>query len=135
MGMSNLKMRKFKFRVWDSNLKTFHHNDHTISIGLNGGLVDECSIYNNKTERESFWTLQQSTGAQDRDGQEIYEGDLLSFRYLDHGGEFTGEVKYSDKFASFIVEIGKAFETIGELLEYAGSFKVAGHKYETQSNE
>lgn len=123
-------MRTPKYRVY---VKHWGDLDDEFTYIKEGKL----HIYFRNWEQNMYESVvfQQFTGLLDKNGKEIYEGDLLSFRYLDHGGEFTGEVKYSDKFASFIVEIGKAFETISELLDYAGSFKVVGHKYETQSNE
>ena len=81
--------------------------------------------------------VQQFTGLTDSRGIDIYEGDLLEFAYKDDGMKFVGEVQYSEKFACFIVVIGKAFETFNDLADYTSSFKVIGNiiENETKSNE
>ena len=105
-----------------------------VTVGCNGRLYDECAIYNNQEERQEAWIVQQDTGLQDKDGQNIYEGDLLQFAYRDDGVIFVGEVKYCEEFACFIVVVGNAFETFQDLVEYASSFKVKGNVCENKEN-
>lgn len=93
----------------------------------------ECYIYNNRDERDEFWTLQQFTGMRDKNGKDIYEGDWLEFAYREDGAIFVGEVLYSEKFACFITRVGNAFETFNDLTEYAGSFKVVGNIFENET--
>jgi hypothetical protein len=83
------------------------------------------------------YPVQQWTGLADSKGIDIYEGDLLEFAYKDDGKVFVGDVQYSEKFACFIVVVGKAFETFSDLADYTSSFKIVGNVIEnkTKSNE
>ena len=76
--------------------------------------------------------FQQFTGLLDKNGKEIYEGDLLEFAYRDDGKQFVGEVRYFEKFGSFGVVMDKTFETFQDLIEYAQFFNVVGNIYENE---
>lgn len=125
-------MRTLKFRAWCNHDKKFHYR---VCVG-DTSTDDPCSIV--WVSDEVGWAnfdklsgvIQQFTGLLDKNGKEIYEGDLLEFAYLEDGKKFVGEVQYFEKFGSFGVVVDKAFETFQDLIEYTQFFNVVGNIYE-----
>jgi len=94
----------------------------------------ELHVYFGNWERGGYKdaVFQQFTGLLDKNGKEIYEGDLLEFAYRDDGKQFVGEVQYFEKLGSFGVVTDKAFETFLDLIDYARFFNVVGNIFENE---
>jgi uncharacterized phage protein (TIGR01671 family) len=97
-------MREIKFRAWDTINKVMYQPDDNYYVGFDGqvygmydGDNDEARIYNANGEKP---TLMQYSGLKDKNGTEIYEGDIISYvmsNYPDDGFiEYVEEVSFED---------------------------------------
>lgn len=99
-------MRELKFRVYDKDSKKMYNQDEFI---LTFDTVGE-DIYLNKNDEVIplySYELMQSTGLEDKNGKEIYKGDILSYK----------RIIYTDCSKTEIEEIEE--ESFIEMITYA----------------
>ena len=135
-------MKEIKFRVWNKKWSSFH-NRRSLSM-YPDGTFDSLPITSHEeyANPEDF-IIQQYTGLTDRNGQEIYEGDILTvyrtfepYKEDTMGGESGGFNWYSK------VEQGKVFwseMTCGFMIEYSGYDDIErmgswNHRFEVVGN-
>lgn len=73
-------MREIKFRAWDAKFKVmFEHGE--ISVSEEESPISFVSLFNNPCE--GFYVMQ-FTGLRDKNGREIYEGDMIRQQVNSH---------------------------------------------------
>lgn len=125
-------MREIKFRAWNKNLKKMYKiGQITLEKGTWNYEPDNREYIGMSIPYQPSFVLMQYTGLKDKNGKEIYEGDIIEIKGYSNKGYNTGLVKeiYVVEFKDFCWSCG-----IKSLLNLAtinwASIEVIGNIYD-----
>ena len=125
--------REIKFRIWDiENKEMLKVQELDFEPTFYGGRIairpDQYSDYFDTEDM----ILMQYTGLHDKNGKEIYEGDIVAICFQRAIKRGKAVIKYIDKFAGFVLtETGDAEHEYAPIGDYQmKNFEVIGNIYD-----
>jgi len=121
-------MREIKFRAWDKPGKYFVEHDDLFGT----------DPYYQNPFMNSEYILLQYTGLKDKNGVEMYEGDIVEYRDYSNGAYFTFSGKDIQPRKSTVIEIDNLFKGVylpgvGSMNQqrHADKLEITGNIYES----
>jgi uncharacterized phage protein (TIGR01671 family) len=105
--------RELKFRAWDEQKKVMHYNFQFIKSGDEGN--DWILFVSDKQPLSEDWVnnpyfrqqlkIMESTGLKDKEGKELYEGDIIKITYSKPWEDEIGVIKYDETKGRFFIQL------------------------------
>lgn len=118
-------MRELKFRIW--NGFQFVTKSEVYIKACNGSLWD----YDDGNLWSATAKIQQFTGLLDKNGKEIYEGDIVTYTSR-NGKDYKAEIVFSPTLAAFVLDTSRRHLLDDKYGDYYELHK--DHSYEVVGN-
>lgn len=133
-------MREIKFRLWDRRDETMHQDSGHFGITADGVVMD---VNTDLEIEDQQYELMQYTGLKDKNGKEIFEGDIIKITYDTNYSEkifYIGTVIYEsdNDYPAFDLhpwidcEMNALSWLKSECDESVKSYEIIGNIYENQ---
>lgn len=124
-------MREIKFRAWNKNFKKMYKiGQITLEKGTWNYEPDNREYIGMSIPYQPSFVLMQYTGLKDKNGKEIYEGDIVYIKGETEILDIKGKVEYSETFAQYIITNTKNIMYEAEPLGDYENIEVIGNIYD-----
>ena len=115
-----------RYRAWDKIHKTMYEVDDIMSIDFGESKISVKTLFFEQTNRYDFddIVLMQSTGLRDKNGKEIFEGDIVD----SEDGILSGVVEFRPDLGMFVSTLIK-YNNFERLCNVADSVHIIGGIY------
>lgn len=108
-------MREIKFRAWDKDAKKMFEAGYMYpAINFGGSVFDRQDGEEQSLDEQIV--LMEYTGLKDKNGKEIYEGDVIEWS-SGNGNKDRMEMKFYERHQGFMPYINYSSEIIGNIYE------------------